>query len=370
MPNDIETLWALVAGLLLLFTNLGAVVMLEGLTRRRSALTVSARHLAALSGAVLGTVGAAALQSGRFAGSDIVTVDFGSSDQLWLATCTAILTTTLAMAGLAERSTVIANLLVGVAMGAVVVPLVASARIEDGLLASIEFGQASFIDTSAASLFALSGIAAFVGTTIIGPRRGRRGRDDAVRTIPGKSMPVAMVGGLLMIPAMIGALGRPGDEWNDEVLDAALGVLVGAGVGGVAGLVFGSVLVGRASLVPALHGALAGAVSTTGDPFGATRFSQGVVGFVGAILALSSARYLKRVDIDDPVGVVTTFGIAGLWGAIAVGIGSGDQFLAQLLGIFLIATFTIIVMGIIFAFLRILRLLRISTEIEVAGLTP
>ena len=109
MTTDIEILWALIAGLLLLVANIGAIVLMEGLTRKRSVLTVSARHLAALSGATLGTFGIANLDADFVNDSSIIGIDYGSNVQLWLSLCTAVLMTTLSMAGLAERSTVISN---------------------------------------------------------------------------------------------------------------------------------------------------------------------------------------------------------------------------------------------------------------------
>lgn len=368
MTTDIEILWALIAGLLLLFANVGAVVLMEGLTRKRSALTVSARHLAGASGAILGTFGVASLESGFVGDSSIIGIDYGSNVQVWLSLCTAVLVTTLSMAGLAERSTVIANLIVGAVTGSLLVPVAASARLPDGFLSSIAFGDRTFIDTAAASLFSLAGVAALVGTMVIGPRRGRVRGTGASRVISGKSMPLAMVGTLLMLLGLVGVLGRPGEPWSKDVLDEAIGLAVGSAVGAVVGVVIGAFLFGRISLVPVLHGSLAGLVTVTGDPQGLTTFSLVFYAASGAILALTVSRYLERVNIDDPVGIVTTFGVPGVWGSLTVGFIGAEQFLAQLLGVGLVIALTFIVTGVVFAILRILRILRINADIEVAGL--
>lgn len=368
MAGEIDTLWALVAGLLLLFANVGAVIMLEGLTRRRRVLTVSARHLASVGGSVIGVIAITRFELDLFDSTATLDSDFDESSQLWVAVCSAMLLTTLAMGGMAERASVLAHLLGGLLVGAVLAPVAASARQSDGLLTTIEIGEHGFVDTSAASIFVVAGLMALVGSMIIGPRRGRAGSNGAVRDIPGESIPLAMIGGLVMASTLFGVLARPGDVWSQEITEGALVMVAGGAAGVLAGVVIGRIVAGYVRSKHVLHGLLAGIVSTTGNPLEVSREEAVIFGLVGASIALFVGHYLDSKDIDDPAGIISVFGAAGVWGSLAIGITNGEQFVAQLVGVAVIGAGVIIASGFLFAALRLLRVFRISPDIEVAGI--
>ena len=368
MDADVNTLWALVAGLLLLLGNVGAIVMLEGLTRRRRVLTVAARHLAGASGAVIGTV---VISQWSIDGLAITLPIDGSLDpnaQLWVGACSAVLLTTLSMAGMAERATVLGHMAGGLMFGVLLAPLAASARQVDGFLTTIEFGSRGYVDTAAGSMFVVAGWAALVGSMIIGPRLGRAGREGGVRQIPGKSMPDAVFGALVLYATLIGVLARPGNPWSDDVASGALVLLLGGAVGTATAAAIGRLLAGHVRVRHAILGLLAGVISTTGDPLEATLAEAAVFGVVGAGIAILVTHFLDSADIDDPVGIFAMCGAAGMWGSLAIGVTNGDQFLAQLVGTLLIGAVVVIVTGLIFGALRLLRVFRVRPDIEIAGL--
>ncbi len=370
MDAELDTLWALVAGILLLLATVGAVVLSEGMTRRRSVLTVSSRHLAGAAGAVIGLVALASVDSALLPTTAASGLALEPTAQLWLAACSGVLLTSLAMAGMAERATVVAHLLGGVLIGGALAPLAASGRHADGFLTTIEFGDRGFVDTAAGSMFAVAGWVALVGAMIIGPRRGRSGREGSVRDIPGKSMPLATVGALIMYSTLIGVLGRPGEAWGNEIIDGATVMLMGGAVGVLVGIVIGRAIAGDVRVIHVLRGLLAGVVSTTGDPLGASLEEAAIAGAVGAVIALVVGYYIDSVNIDDPVGIISVFGAAGVWGTLAVGVANSDQFLAQFVGTFVVASITTIAAGALFSMLRLLRVFRVRSDIEIAGLEP
>lgn len=372
MDRDINTLWALVAGLTLFVANVGVIVMVEGLTRRRRVLTVSARYIAGTSGAVFGAIGISRLDLPWLNATANATaadgVAFDSNAQLFVGVASSVLLTTLVVAGLAERATVLAHLLVGLLMGGFLGPLSASSLQPEGSLSAIEIGESGFVDAAAASVFALAGLSALIGAVVVGPRRGRSDKDGKVRFIPGKSMPAAAIGALLTFPMLVGVLARPGSGWNDAIVDAALVMVLGGAAGAVSGILVSQMILGRVGVIHVLHGLLAGLVATTGDPFNSNLIEAVIFGAVGAAIALAVLQYLSSVQIDDPVGIISVFGAAGIWGSLTVGFSNGDQFLAQVVGIVLIVSIAAIVAGALFGLLRILRLLRVRTDIEVVGL--
>lgn len=368
MDADVNTLWALVAGLLLLLANVGAIVMLEGLTRRRRVLTVAARHIGGASGAVIGAI---AISQTSIDGLEIAFPVDGSLDpnaQLWVGACSAVLLTTLSMAGMAERATVLGHVVGGVMFGALLSPLAASARQVEGFLSTIEFGSSAYVDTAAGSMFVVAGWAALVGTMIIGPRLGRAGRDGGVRQIPGKSMPDAVFGALVLYSTLFGVLARPGTPWNSDLTLGALALLLGGAVGAVVAASIGRLLAGHVRARHTILGLLAGVISTTGDPLEATVAEAAVFGAVGAGIAILVTHFLDSVDVDDPVGIFAMCGAAGMWGSLAIGVTNSDQFLAQLVGTLLISAVVVIVTGLVFGVLRLLQLFRVRPDIEIAGL--
>ncbi len=368
MDEDINTLWALVAGLLLLLANVGAIVMLEGLTRRRRVLTVAARHLGGASGAVIGAI---AIRQTSIEGLQTTSPIDGSLDpnaQLWVAACSAVLLTTFSMAGMAERASVLGHMVGGLMIGALLAPLAASARQVDGFLSTIEFGQRTYLDTAAGSVFVVAGWAGLVGAMIIGPRLGRAGREGGVREIPGKSVPDAVFGALVLYATLVGVLARPGNPWDNDLTVGALAMLMGGAVGAATAAVLVRLLHGHVRARHTIVGLLAGVIATTGDPLQATWSEAAIYGVVGSGVAILVTHFLDSVDVDDPVGIFATCGAAGIWGSLAVGVTNGDQFLAQLVGTLLISAVVVIVAGLVFGLLRIMGLLRVSPDIEIAGL--
>ncbi len=366
MDPDVVALWGLISGLLLLLANCGVVLLIEGLTRRRRVFTVSARHLAGVSGAVFGS-----LASGRIGlGYDTVFAGSAVSEDLaaFSAATMATLFTTVALAALAERATVLAHGVIGALVGAVLLPAIALAQTTGGVLGSISIGGAGFIDTSAASFFMAAGSVALIGTMVIGPRLGVRGPEGEARKIPGKSMPTAMVGALLAATGFFGLLTPLGRTWESDVADGAVHLLVGAAVGVVVGALVGTAIWGRISLEPAIQGMLAGLVTATADPFSVSMVESVAVAAVGSAVALAVVRFFEKRAIDDPLGSSAVFGIAGMIGSLGADLTNGSQVLAQFVGVMLLGGSVLVAAGFTMGLLRLARLLRVRPDIEVVGL--
>lgn len=111
-----------------------------------------------------------------------------------------------------------------------------------------------------------------------------------------------------------------------------------------------------------------------------------VIGLIAGLLVCLSVAFLDRVHIDDPVGAISVHGVNGLWGVLAVGIfadgtancggfqvtgllyGNVGQFGAQVVGTAVAFAWAF---GLSFAFFKALdrvSRLRVSPEVELAGL--
>jgi Amt family ammonium transporter len=358
VSDDVDLLWALVAGVMVVATTVALVAVIEGMTRRRTVSTGAARHMAVVAGAVLGSVAMS------------TTTLFGemSPREQWLEIAASALVGMVIVAGIAERSTFTGHLVVGVVAGAAVRPFMFFGARPGGILDSIEVGDGRFFDAGAAGVFGVAGWMALVGLMVIGPRRGRFGAEGQPRAIPGKSSSAAVGGAIGMSVGSIGLAAFPEPVWSSELFDAAIGVQVAGAAGAVVAAAVALHFDGGVQSSTVVRGLLAGVVSAAGAPLELSLWMAIVVGAVGAAVALLAVERLDRAKVDDPVGVVGVFGVGGIWGSLAVGLTEAEQFVAQFVGSMIIAAWSIVVAGVVFGLLRILRLLRVSADVEIVGL--
>lgn len=357
VTDDIDLLWTLVSGVFLLMMAAGVGAVIEGFTRRRTVSTGAGRHVVTAAGAVAGV----------FAMSAFTPSLFEDAGDLWLQLGSAVLLATIVSGGIVERATFIAHGAVGAVVGAIVVPAIEWGQQPGGVLQSIAVSGFGFSDTAAATLFSVAGWMALVGVMVIGPRRGRLGHDGQLRSIPGKSMPAAAIGAVLVLATAVGATGRAAAEWSDMVIDSAGLIVLAGAVGALVALGIGWQRIGASSTSSMVQGALAGVVSSLGAPLELTVLRAIVIGAIGAFLASVAITAFERAKVDDPVGVISVFGVAGVWGTLSAAT-SSNAVVAQLVGALIIAAWSVGCAGAIFGVLRVLRVLRVSADIELVGL--
>jgi Amt family ammonium transporter len=134
------------------------------------------------------------------------------------------------------------------------------------------------------------------------------------------------------------------------------------------------------------NGMLAGLVAITAPSGFVGPIAGSVIGLIAGVLVCLSVAFFDRIHIDDPVGAISVHGINGLWGVLAVGIfadgtanyggfqvtgllyGNVGQFGAQLVGA---AVAFVWAFGLSYIFFKVLDRfvkMRVSPEIELAGL--
>lgn len=364
--------------------NVGVVGVVEGLTRRRMVATGAARHLGGFLGAVIGVVGCGyALgygpgnewfgQEGFFlSGVDFSPEAAGDSAtaaaRIFLLVGQSAFFVSLVMAALAERTTFAAHIVCGLIAGGLLVPSTQRALDPVGILGSISVNDSSFVDSSAASIFAMAGWLGLLGAMVIGPRLGWIGANGNVRVIPGKSPWIVGAGSLLFVAGSAGLSSIPDAQWDDRVSNAAMALLLGATAGGCIAAAIGVRRHGRVTVFGLAAGLLAGVVATSGALLHVGPIGALVLGAIGGGVAQVAAIALERWRIDDPAGAVSAFGAAGVVGSLGARAFDLDQLLAQVIGQLIIAAWSIVVAGLVFGTLRAVRVLRVSRDIEMVGL--
>jgi ammonium transporter, Amt family len=168
-------------------------------------------------------------------------------------------------------------------------------------------------------------LAALAGALLLGPRIGKFGHDGRANAIPGHNMPYAVLGTLILWFGWFGF--NPG-----STLGVATGGHVGffgyvalttnlaAAAGGVGGICVAWLVLRKPDVSMMLNGVLAALVAVTAACGFVSPWAAVLIGFVAAAVAVVAVPLVERLGIDDPIGAVAVHGLAGVWGTLATGL--------------------------------------------------
>lgn len=302
----------------------------------------------------------------------------------------------------AERMKLWSFLAFAVIMTAIIYPVQGFWNWGGGFLTgnSPETGEAlvGYVDYAGSGTVHLCGaIAAIVGISLLGARKGKYGSNGQVNAIPGANLPMATLGTFILWMGWFGFNG--GSELAVSSFDSANNVAkvfvntnMAAACGCIVALLVARTLFGKADLTMALNGALAGLVSITAQPLTPSPVLACIIGAVGGVLVVFSILALDKMKLDDPVGAVSVHGTAGIWGVLAVALSAtkeklneagekvldasgnvvmesnfGEQIVAQLIGLAAIIAWTAIASFLAWMLIKAVFGLRVSEEEEYNG---
>ena len=141
-------------------------------------------------------------------------------------------------------------------------------------------------------------------------------------------------------------------------------------------------MTGKASVIGAAAGAVAGLVAITPASGFVQPMEAIVIGGVAGTICYLAIRARARIGLDDSLDVVGVHGVGGLWGGIATGLfatatiggvdgvfhGEPGQIVDQLVGIGVVATYSFVVTAVILKVLDLTIGLRVTEEEEELGL--
>lgn len=227
----------------------------------------------------------------------------------------------------------------------------------------------------------------------LGPRIGKYNRDGSANHIAGHSLPMTLVGLMLIIAGFWGFLMAcaivPGEAWSWSATEftsiygtpMTLSALTFNILMGFAGGIIGAWMVTRDPFWM-MSGALGGIISCAAGLDLYWPPMAFAIGFAGACLMPISARFLEKLGVDDAVGAVTVHGTLGLWGVLAAGLFAagypayqGDagsvatiSIGGQAIGAAVMAACGFVPGYLISLVFRILGMLRVPESAEIAGL--
>lgn len=218
----------------------------------------------------------------------------------------------------------------------------------------------------------------------LGPRVGRFNPDGSANVIRGHSLPMTMVGLMLIVVGFFGFLagcllyGGTGQWTNIYGMPTTLSTICFNTLMGVAGGMIGAYAMTRDPFW-VMSGALCGIISVAA---GMDLYYPGLtfaLAFLGGVIGPISAKVVARFGVDDAVGAVSVHGTCGILGVLAVGIFAGGYpafaegvptatFSGQFMGMLVMVALGFIPGYVLAMILKGLGVLRASEPIQEMGM--
>src|SRR3954465_9106547 len=335
VASAVDTVWVVVAAVLVLFMQAGFLLLEVGFSRMKNAGTVVPKILANLSVASIcywavgfalafGGAGWFAGTHGTFLGttradlfpamsaSDAVVPAKFLFQFVFCAVSLAIVWgTTL------ERIKFGAYLLYAVIFSTLIYPIVSHWIFGGGWLAA-SFGMQDFAGSTVVHLIGATG--AFAALLLLGPRKGKYSADGKARAIPGHNMPLFGLGILILWLGWFGF--NPGSTLNavdGRFTEVVLVTQLAACAGVLAALATARWRMGTMDIGMAGNGAIAALVAIPAPSGYVSPWAAIPIGAVAGVIVVLGVLAIDK-KLDDPVGALSAHGLAGVWGTLACGL--------------------------------------------------
>lgn len=398
---SLDTVWMLLAAMLVFFMQPGFALVEAGFTRTKNTANILMKNLLDFSlGSLLfwavgfgvmfgagGFIGMPHLFNISFYQTELPVEGFLIFQTVFCATAATIVS-----GAMAERTKFSMYLAYTVLISVLIYPVSGHWTWGGGWLMNGEAGSfmmntfgTTFHDFAGSTVVhSVGGWVALVGAAIIGPRIGKYGKDRKSRAIPGHNLTIACLGVFILWFGWFGF--NPGsqlaaaDEGNRLAISHVfLTTNLAACAGGFSSLIVAWMKYKKPSLSLTLNGVLAGLVGITAgcdlvSPVGAV-----LIGAICGTVMIFAVDFIDHVmKIDDPVGASSVHGVCGFLGTILTGLfateeglfysGSANFLLAQLFGAVVVGCWAAGMGFVVFKGLDIVHGLRVPARVEEEGL--
>ncbi len=376
----VDSLWIVVAGILVMFMQPGFMLVETGFTRSKNSVNIVMKNFMDFSvGAITyWAFGFALAYGGTTLGGFLAYGSFfleGDSITYFFQVVFAATAATIVSGAVAERTKFSAYLLFQPFICGVIYPIVTHwVWSGQGWL-----GDLGFIDFAGSGVVHMvGGFAALAGVQIVGPRIGKYDDNGNPQVIPGSSMVAGALGVFILWFGWYGFnVGSALAAVDVDLAAIAVTTTLSASAGSITAM-YTSMISGKPNVGMTLNGALAGLVGITAGCANVNNLGAVLIGLVSGVLVVYSINFLERKGFDDAVGAVSVHGICGIWGVLAVAIfdttdglvygGGTTLFLPQLIGILAIGAWAYGTSFLVFKAIDSTVGLRVTAEEEIAGL--
>jgi Amt family ammonium transporter len=342
----LDTVWVMIAGMLVIFMNAGFCMLEAGMCRQKNAVNVLAKNLIvfALSTIAFWVLGFGLMFSdgndfiGTSGGWFLTGADnspamakeyqgiFGALNwtgvplaaKFFFQLAFAGTAATIVSGAVAERIKFVDFLIFSLLFVGVAYPITGHWIWGGGWLAKMGF----YDFAGSTVVHAMGGVGALLGAIFLGPRLGRYKSDGSVTAMPGHNMAIATLGCLILWLGWFGF--NPGSTMSvgngAAIAHIALTTNTAAAFGGVAATIVAWLISGKPDLSMVINGILAGLVAVTAPCAFITLPAAAIIGIVAGVLVVFAVSFFDKLKVDDPVGAVSVHLVNGVWGTIALGL--------------------------------------------------
>jgi ammonium transporter, Amt family len=418
----LDTIWVMIAGMLVFFMNAGFCMLETGFCRQKNAVNVLAKNLIvfALSTIAFWAIGFTLMFSdggglnpfvGGLGGAFLAGADnspatgdaykgiFGSLNwtgipllaKFFFQLVFAGTAATIVSGAVAERIKFVDFLIFSLLLVGIAYPITGHWIWGGGWLASRGF----FDFAGSTVVHSVGGWAALMGAAFLGPRIGKY-HDGQLSALPGHNMSIATLGCLILWLGWFGF--NPGSTMAADpnaIAHIAITTNTAGAFGGAAATATAWLYLGKPDLSMIINGILAGLVGVTAACAFISIPASALIGMIAGILVVFAVTFFDRIKIDDPVGATSVHLVCGIWGTLAVGLfsigpnvplrggaplytagpaagllygGGFNQLGIQLLGIITVGGMTVLLSTILWLVLKAILGIRVTPEEELEGL--
>ena len=400
---SVDTVWMLLAAMLVFFMQPGFALCEAGFTRSKNTANILFKNFVDFMfgsilfwllgfGFMFGSNGEGFIGMPHFGDFSFYESDLPVEGFLIFQTVFCATAATIVSGAMAERTKFSMYCIYSVFISLLIYPISGHWTWGGGWLMNGEEGSfmmntfgATFHDfAGSAIVHSVGGVLAFVGAIALGPRLGKYGKDGKSRAIPGHNLMAAALGVFILWFGWFGfnpgsQLAASGEVNRIAISHVFLTTNLAAAAGGIGPMFTSWIKYGKPSFSLTLNGVLAGLVAITAGCDLVSPLGAAIIGLAAGIVLVFSIEFIDtKLHIDDPVGASSVHGVCGILGTILTGLfaldggalyGGGFGFFgAQCLGVLAIDAWAAVAGVILFFGIKKIAGLRVDKRIEEEGL--
>ena len=400
---SVDTVWMLLAAMLVFFMQPGFALCEAGFTRGKNTANILFKNFVDFCfgsilfwligfGFMFGSNGEGFIGMPHFGDISFYESDLPVEGFLIFQTVFCATAATIVSGAMAERTKFSMYCIYSVFISLLIYPISGHWTWGGGWLMNSD--ETSFMMTTFGATFhdfagsaivhSVGGVLAFVGAIALGPRLGKYGKDGKSRAIPGHNLMAAALGVFILWFGWFGfnpgsQLAASGEVNRIAISHVFLTTNLAAAAGAIGTMFTSWIKYGKPSFSLTLNGVLAGLVAITAGCDLVSPLGASIIGLVAGIVLVFSIEFIDtKLHIDDPVGASSVHGVCGILGTLMTGLfaldggalygGGWGFFGAQCLGVLAIDAWAAVAGVVLFFGIKKIAGLRVDKRIEEEGL--